>query len=340
MKTEGLGLPGQARAPGRAGPTVAGHAHPCAADVGTVRLSVVIPCHNAAGLLAEQLEALAAQRWQGVWEVIVVDDGSQDDPAATVARYGAHLPSLRLHRTDPCRGAAHARNLGARIARGELLLFLDADDVIAPDWLGAIERSLREHGAVASRIDTARLNPPERRASRTLQQEHGLPRYPRPPFLPHASGCGLGVRREWHEAVGGFDESLQRLEDTDYTWRLQLAGADLHFAPDALVHMRFREGAAAAFEQAFGYGRYSVRLERRYRPKEAQPLTVGREARSLLRHVRDVGDLADPMRRLRWWRRLAKRSGRLVGLLEASRTSTPSTSRPARPATRWRSRQR
>ena len=63
-------------------------------------------------------------------------------------------------------------------------------------------------------------------------QRDGLIPYTYPPFLPHAGGSSLGVKRALHEAIGGFDEDLPALEDTDYCWRIQLAGTPLVLVPE------------------------------------------------------------------------------------------------------------
>src|SRR4030095_4986969 len=89
-------------------------------------LSVVIPTRNRAHLVCEAIESALAQR-PGQVEVIVVDDGSTDDTATLLDRtYGSHIHLLSLPER---RGAGAARNAGVRLATGELLGFLDDDDL-------------------------------------------------------------------------------------------------------------------------------------------------------------------------------------------------------------------
>ncbi len=92
-------------------------------------VSVIIPVYNGAQFLAEAIESVRAQTIRPL-EIIVVDDGSEDDSAA-VARGFAGARCLR----QPHEGAAAARNRGAADARGEFLAFLDADDLWTPDKL-------------------------------------------------------------------------------------------------------------------------------------------------------------------------------------------------------------
>ena len=230
-----------------------------------MKLSIVIPFHNAADTLADQLEALAQQQWQGTWEVILADNGSTDDWRPIVERYRHRLPDLQIVDASDRRGAAHAMNLGAGAAAGDALLFCDADDAVGEGWLAAMAAALAQHDFVAPRFDMERLNPGWVYASQSNPQVEGLQQYRYPPFLPHAGGSGLSVKRSLFEAVGGFDESLY-LEDTDFCWRAQLAGASLHFEPNAVIHVRFRPTTRRIYQQARTWGEGNVVLYKKYRP--------------------------------------------------------------------------
>jgi glycosyltransferase involved in cell wall biosynthesis len=237
-----------------------------------MKLSVIIACYNGADTIATQLEALADQRWPERWEVIVVDNRSTDRSMAIVEGYRNRLPNLRIVDAWDRQGQAYALNVGVRNSTGEALLFCDADDQVAPGWLAAMGRALSEHDFVACRFDTDRLNAPWVAQSHPNPQRDGLNRYRYPPYLPHAGGCGLGVRRSHHEAIGGFDESIPIVQDTDYCWRLQRAGIELHFVPDAVLYVRYRSTLRGLYRQARGYGMGNVLLYKRYRPLGMPPL--------------------------------------------------------------------
>ena len=231
------------------------------------KLSVIIPSYNDGGTLGYQLEALAGQQWSQPWEIIVADNRSTDGTRALVERYCRQMPNLRLIEAGERRGAAYARNAGARAAEGEFLAFIDGDDVAAPGWVAAIGTALAEHAFVASRFDGTRLNPPALLKSRPCPQQDGLQNSRYPPFLPHAGGCGLGIRRSLFEAVGGFDETALALEDTDFCFRVQLRGVPLHFAREALVHIRYSGNLESMYRQALAWGEWNVFLYTRYRPQ-------------------------------------------------------------------------
>ena len=230
-----------------------------------MRLSVIMPVYQAADTIAIQLEALARQTCTDPWELIVVDNGCTDDSMAIVERYRDRVPHLRTGRATQAKGPAHPRNVGARLARATSLAFCDADDEVATDWVAAVADAIEAHGFVASRMDAARLSDPRSLAAKgNKRQQSGLIQYTYVPYLPFAGACGLGVRRELHEAVGGFDESMRYLEDCDYCWRVQLAGTPLVFAPDALVHIRHRDDPRGLYRQARNWGEYNVLLLKRY----------------------------------------------------------------------------
>lgn len=279
-----------------------------------LKLSVVIPCLNAAATLGVQLAALAGQRWEGEWEVIVADNGSTDGCQKIVESYRDRLPSLKLVDASDRQGQAHARNLGAAAATGDAYLFCDADDEVAPGWLAALGRTLAQHDFVACRYDNEKLNPVWVRRTHLNPQKNGLTSYDYPPFLPHAGGGGLGVSRRAHAAVSGFDETLPALEDTDYCWRLQLAGFQLHFVPDAVVNIRHRGDLGSIYRQGVSYGLHNVMIYARYRG-QGMPrlgwLPGVRKWLSLL--LRTPLLLLSREGRARWMWQLGWRVGRIKG---------------------------
>jgi glycosyltransferase involved in cell wall biosynthesis len=286
-------------------------------------VSVVIPCLDAAATLPAQLGALAEQRYDGEWEVVVADNGSRDGSREAAVAFVDRLPALRVVDAGDRRGQAHARNVGAAAARGDVLLFVDADDEVAPGWLAAMAAALAEHAFVACRYDNAALNPAWVRETHLNPQRDGLTRYDYPDYLPHAGGGGLGVRREVHEQVGGFDESLPALEDTDYCWRIQRAGHPLAWAGDAVVRIRHRLELRGMFRQGWRTGRWNVAIYRRYRPLGMPRLGLwpgvlrwaGLAARTPLLLLTRAG-------RARWAWQLGWRLGRLHGCV-AERVAAP-----------------
>ncbi len=280
-----------------------------------MKLSVIIPCLDAAETLPLQLEALAGQAWEEGWEVIVADNGSRDGSRAVTEGFRDRIPGLRVVDASGRRGQAHARNAGAAAAEGDALLFCDADDQVAPGWLAAMGRALAEHEFVASRYDTGPLNPAWVRQVHANPQRDGLNPYTYPPFLPHAGGGGLGVRAELHRAVGGFDESMPALEDTDYCWRIQLAGHAFHFVPEAVVRIRFRDTLAGLYRQSLSFGEHNVRIYTMYRGRGMPHLGPWPGILKWVKLLLRAPQLLTRSGRAAWIGQLGWRLGRLRGCL-------------------------
>ncbi len=281
-----------------------------------MKLSVIIPCFNAANTIAVQLEALAQQHWCEPWEVIVSNNGSTDETLAIVEQYQEKLPNLRIVDSSDQPGAAHARNIGASAAAGVVLAFCDADDEVAPGWVAAMGEALSKYDFVACKREYNKLNEPWTLKYRTLTQLNGLQEYRYPPYLPHASGSTLGVRRSIHEAIGGFDETMLRLQDTDYCWRIQLAGTQLHFVPDAVFHYRFRDTIGGLFHQGRLWGEYNVLLYKKYRPLGMPKLSWKASVRSWVRLLKLFPQCFSKEDRAKLVTVLARRIGRLQGCIK------------------------
>src|SRR5437868_3791234 len=116
-------------------------------------LSVIIPTYNRSGLLREALATVRAQACAD-YEVIVVDDGSTDDTADVLARFGEGEPPGRfrvLRQANAGQGAA--RNLGIAEARGEYCAFLDSDDRFFPWTLAIVAAAIEENGRPSVLLD-------------------------------------------------------------------------------------------------------------------------------------------------------------------------------------------
>lgn len=199
------------------------------------RISVIVPVYNGARFLAAALESVGAQHYRPA-EVIVVDDGSTDDTAAVAKRYGG----VRYLR-QPNLGAAAARNAGAAAATGELLAFLDADDLWLPEKLTRQVRYLEQHPDVDAVVTHQRLAiAPGAERPGWVPQEW-LER-PQVGLVPSA----LMVRRTAFEAVGGFDVRYRTGEDTDWFARAKDAGVAVAILPETLVERHVHPASLTA----------------------------------------------------------------------------------------------
>lgn len=276
----------------------------------SIDVSVVIACFDAASTLPAQLQALADQRSAPPFEIVLVDDGSSDGSIQLAQRYREVLPELHVHAIRHRGNVAAVRSEGVRRARGQRILFCDADDVVGPDWVAALSTALGFHDVVAGPLDVRRLNAPWTVEVSNLSQVDDLQH---DGFLPFAGGGNLGVRRQVFEALGGFDDQLPALEDTDLCFAAQLHGHDLVFVPMAVVHVRLRHTYRALYRQGYRWGLGTAALHRKY-------LAAGMPLPSRFRHV--MGWLlavprlltaCDRARLGRWCFTLGWRMGRLRG---------------------------
>src|SRR5919107_3563364 len=185
-------------------------------------LSVIIPVHNGGASLARCLDALRAPR-PAAREVIVVDDCSTDRSADVARSRGFEVVSL-----DARRGPAAARNVGARRARGKLLLFLDADVVARHDTLARVEAFFGEREEVAAVFGSYDDAPGARNFVSQYKNlvHHFIHQRSRADAETFWAGCGA-VRREAFESVGGFDEeryARPSIEDVELGRRLRRRG--------------------------------------------------------------------------------------------------------------------
>lgn len=230
-------------------------------DDRAVLVSVIMPVYNCLKTIGAQLEALCAQVSDVPWEIVVVDNGSTDGTQCLIEQYRETMPNLTLVHAPEKRNVAHARNVGAANARGEIFLFCDGDDIVAPGWLSAMMLALERHEFVVGRVEVSTLNAdvPEKYGNNGMNPAHTLLN-----FLPYAIGCNLGVSRRAFESVGGFSTMCTKCMDVELSWRLQLAGYSLHEVPEAEVYYRYRNTAWSHLKCAFKFSQAHTALYKRY----------------------------------------------------------------------------
>lgn len=278
-------------------------------------VSVVIPTRNAATMLSDQLEALAQQTYANPWEVVIADNGSTDGTFELARSWAAELPGRRVVRGSERRGVNHARNVGAAAARGDFLVFCDADDIATREWLQAMAEAARTADIVGGYLDQDALNEPRIRSWRPmLQSRDCLP--VRLEFLPYAAGASLGVRTATFRRLGGFNEDYAcGGDEVEFCWRAQLAAHVIAFAPEAVMLYRFRSKLCPHVKQAYRYGRAEAHLYHDFRDRGVPDIDVSAAVRGWIRLFRRLPELTSPERAGRWLFSAAWRCGRLAGSL-------------------------
>jgi GT2 family glycosyltransferase len=250
-------------------------------------VSVVMPFAGSPAEGQRALTALLALDASDGDELILADNAGvvADGGRVSVVRAaGEHSPS-------------HARNVGAEHASGEWVLFLDADCVAPPDLIDAYfaEPIADDVGALAGEVVPAQEGltfAARYGAARNFLGQQGHLAHT---YLPRAVAANLLVRRRAFDQVGGFYEGVRAAEDTDFSWRLQLAGWRMQGRPRARVEHRYRTTVRGLRRQWRGYAAGRAWLGRRYEDFEPEP-ALRRAGSRVLAKVGRGGVQARPRR--------------------------------------------
>jgi glycosyltransferase involved in cell wall biosynthesis len=272
--------------------------------------TVVIPAHNVASDLGDQLAALCEQDYDGEWDVVVVDNRSTDETVGVARTFAERLRLTIVSATDRA-SAAHARNVGILASTGDWVVFVDADDVADPGLLTAYARLTDEYRVLGGHLDEQSLNSDVVASWRYPLTDHALPvalgRF------PYVLAGNCAVRRDVFTEIGMFDEHLRYVgEEVDFSIRAALAGIRVGWVPDAQVKYRHRDSLRSLVRQQFAYGRGSVVLFDRYR-RYSVSRPLAKSLAQIGRVVLGASNLVrGPRRRGQWLRWASFVAGQVV----------------------------
>jgi len=191
-------------------------------QVDPIHVSIIVPVYNNVKELPECVSGLVASSGADT-EIIVVDDGSRDGSPFVAAQMGIKVAQLPKNS-----GPATARNYGARLARGSILFFVDADVVLAPDAVARVRRAFKERTDIGAVFGSYDADPKAKGLVSRYRNllHHFVHQKGKEAASTFWGGCGA-VRRSVYEEVGGFDETFRptcSIEDIELGYRIRRAG--------------------------------------------------------------------------------------------------------------------
>lgn len=230
----------------------------------TLPISVIIPAHNAAETIRACIEALQHQTASpSEYEIIVVDDGSKDRTREIVEEYNVCL----LEQSNG--GPAAARNLGVRHARGQLVLFTDADCEPATDWIEQMTVPFACSGVVGAKgVYRTRQREVIARFVQ-LEYEEKYEKMREEENIDFVDTYSAAYRKDVFSKYGSFDASFPRAsgEDIEFSYRLSRMGCKLVFAPQAGVYHRHPDSLTAYVRRKYHVGYWRVLMYLRHPQK-------------------------------------------------------------------------
>ena len=247
-------------------------------------ISIIIPCYNEAATIASLLEAIRRQSHPlDDIEVVIADGMSDDGTRARIAEFAAAHSDLKVRMVDnPRRIIPAALNRAVEAARGEVIIRMDAHSIPARDYVARCLEVLEE--AVAANVGGVW----DIQAGADTWIARGIAAAAAHPLGAGGARYRIGgeagpvetvpfgaFRREWHERVGKFDETLLTNEDYEYNVRIHEAGGMVWFDPRIRSTYLARPTLAALARQYARYGYWKARMLRRYpgtlKPRQGIP---------------------------------------------------------------------
>jgi len=203
-------------------------------------VSIVIPCCNADKYIAEAIESALAQTYPNK-EIVVIDDGSTDGSLDSIRSFGDRV----CWESGPNRGGGAARNRGIQLAQGELIQFLDADDILYPCKLERQICRIMEVGDGIVFCDRVERMPDAEsgfEVSFSVTSRDSLVQI----LSGHIQTSAPIHRKDNLLKVGGFREDLPCAQEFDLHLRQAAAGYEFHHLPEALYELRKRDDSVSS----------------------------------------------------------------------------------------------
>lgn len=196
-------------------------------------ISVVIPVYNGEKILARCLNSLASQTVpRDQYEIVVVNDGSKDGTKTVVEGFNVTLLSQENQ------GPAAARNHGVNVARGDIVLFIDADCSAAPNWIEEMTKPFNDPTIIGVKGTYKTTQKALIARFVQIEYEEKYERMKKYPYIDFIDTYSAGFRKNVFQKYGGYNTSFPTatVEDQEFSFRLAKDGHKMLFQPDAFVY--------------------------------------------------------------------------------------------------------
>jgi glycosyltransferase involved in cell wall biosynthesis len=230
--------------------------------------------YNRAPLLQRALKSLSRQTLRPEqFEVIVVDDGSDDNTAEVCEVMRHEMPNIKYRSAGRNTGIGSAANMGVQSAQGDYLIFTDDDCIAREDWAECMRDALMKYPLVAGSVKSPTSN--------FIKLCHNIAEFH--PFMPgrkagptdFIAGANMGIRRSLYEEVKGFRDADSLAPDMHFILKARQAGYQIHFVPEAVVtHDHARTSFSSIFRYSADHASETILLRNRYRLLMNTPLVL------------------------------------------------------------------
>jgi len=236
----------------------------------TIDLSVIIPVYNDPDGLRDTVEGVLETQFSGNFEIIIVDNNSTDDTYDVAKSFAAENERVHVAVEDDIQSSYAARNTGIDQASGGILVFIDADITMDPEWLNTIATEIEGEDYLTYDVEVyipdgedtwvARYNKHTSFPIEEYAKERGF----------GGGGC-IAVRREVFEDVGRFDHRLISGGDAEFGHRVAASGRDIHFTPKTQVYHPARTSLRSQIKKEIRVGQGFCQLQRHYPDRYGRP---------------------------------------------------------------------
>ena len=247
-------------------------------------VSVIIPTYNSPQGIELTLESVTGQTYsEDNYEIIAVDNNSTDNTPKVIQRYASRYDNVHYYLEDSYQCPAAARNKGIEGSSGSILMFIDADMAVKPDWIELVVRSFEtgSHDYMGCDVEVYATSDPDTIGDKFdklfafsmddyFEKKHYV-----------GTGC-LSVRREVFNTVGLFDRRLSSGEDKEFGQRVHAAGFEQHYEPSIKMYHPTRSSIVSQLKKSYRLGKGQRQLQEihpdrfdfteHFRPQDYLPL--------------------------------------------------------------------